>query len=107
MPEDKSNPFAPKTKEELEREEQEKQALEKKIKEVAEAAQSCLSDERFIKYRQAVKAAREGLIDVMKRNSEPDPIKFALFCKACLSKIDAWDMIIELVEKDSKKKIGE
>jgi len=98
------NPFYPKSKQEKDREEKERKDLEERLKAVAETAHTCLSDERFLKYRQAVYEARESLIDMMKRNQEGDPVKFALFCKAALSKIDAWDMIIDMVEKDARRR---
>jgi len=98
------NVFRTKTKEEIKKEEAEKKAIEIKLKKVVEDAQACLSSTVFTKYRESVREAREGLIKLMKMNSEPDPIKFAFFCKACLVKIDAFDMMLEEVEKDSKKK---
>ena len=98
-----NNPFSNKTKEELKKEALEKEALVKKINQVAEDAHACLNSTVFAKYKDSVKEAREGLIKLMKASSEPDPVKFAFLCKACLSKIDAFDMMIEEVEKDSKK----
>lgn len=98
------NLFRTKTKEEIKKEEAEKKAIELKTKKVVEDAQACLSSTVFAKYKESLKVAREGLIKLMKMNSDPDPVKFAFFCKACLSKLDAFDMMLEEVEKDAKKK---
>ncbi len=100
------NPFRVRSKEEIKRAEQEAQELTKKINKVAEDARACLNSGVFAKYRDSVKEAREGLIRLMKMNSDPDPVKFAFFCKACLSKIDAFDMMIEEINKDAKKEIS-
>ena len=101
------NPFKPKTKEDIKREAQEKEELAKKIAQVGENARACLNSFIFAKYKESVKEAREGLITLMKKNTEPDPVKFALFAKACLAKIDAWDQMVEEVERDSKKGVKE
>jgi hypothetical protein len=98
------NVFRTPTKDEIKKREEEKKVIETKLKKVVEDAQACLSSTVFAKYRESVKEAREGLIKLMKINSEPDPVKFAFFAKACLVKIDAFDMMLEEVEKDSKKK---
>lgn len=99
------DPFRNKSKEEIKKEALEKETLVKKITKVTEDAHACLNSTVFAKYRESVKEAREGLIKMMKINPEPDPVRFAFFCKSCLSKIDAFDMMIEEVEKDSKKEI--
>lgn len=100
----KKNPFYNPTKEEIKKDEAERKAIELKNQKVVEDAQACLSSTVFAKYRESLKVAREGLIKLMKMNNEPDPVKFAFFCKACLVKIDAFDMMLEEVEKDSKGK---
>lgn len=97
------DPFRNKDKEELKKEALEKEAIAKKIAKAAEDARECLNSTIFAKYRDSVKEAREGLIWLIKKNAEPDPVKFAFFAKACLSKIDAFDMMLEEIEKDSKK----
>ena len=101
-----NNPFDPISKEEQKRRAQELLDTQNKIKKTVETAAACLIDERFLKYREDVKSAREGLIVVMKQNSDPDPLRFAFMAKACLAKIDVLDMIIDLVEKDLRKGKG-
>ena len=103
---DNLNRFRNKTKDEIKQEALEQAALAKKIATVVDDAHACLNSTVFAKYKESVKEAREGLIKLMKMNAEPDPVKFAFFCKACLSKIDAFDMMIEEVEKDGKKGKG-
>ena len=98
-----NNPFRNLTKEEVKRNEEEARRVELKIKTAVESARACFASTSFAKYRDDVKEAREGLIKLMKLNGETDPIKFAFFCKACLSKIDAFDMMIEEIEKDVKR----
>lgn len=99
-----NNPFDPISKEEQKRRGQELIEIQQKIKKTVQTAAECLSDERFVKYREEVKAAREGLIKIIKQNSDTDPIRFAFLAKACISKVDVLDMIIELVEKDLRRK---
>ena len=97
------DPFRNKDKKELAREAEESKRIADKIARVIEDAQSCLNSTTFAKYRESVKEAREGLIKLMKLSTEPDPVKFAFFAKTCLSKIDVFDMMLDEVEKDSKK----
>lgn len=100
-----NNPFGTVSKEEIKKKEAEAKAVEGKIKKVVEDARACLNSTIFLKYKESAKEAREGLIKLMKINSDIEPLRFAFFAKACLAKIDVFDMILEEPEKDSKKGI--
>ena len=97
------NPFRTKNKEEVAREALEAKRIADSISKTVQDAAACLNSSVFLKYKESVKKSREALIKIMQKSSEPDPVKFAFLCKACLSKIDALDMILDEVEHDSKK----
>lgn len=97
------NVFNTPTKEDIKKAEEEKKLLDQKVKQVAEAARAMLASSDFAKYKETVREAREDMIKLMKLHSGDDPLKFAFFAKSCLSKIDAWDMLSEEIEKDARK----
>ncbi len=99
----KPSPFRTKSKDEIKKEVAEATAIAKKIDKVVKDAQACLASDLFTKYKTSLKEAREGLIKLGKIYAEPDPIKYALFCKTIFTKIDAFDMMLEEIQKDSKK----
>lgn len=99
------DPFRNKSKIEIQKEAEETKKIVAKIARVIEDAKACLNSTTFAKYRESVKEAREGLIKLMKLSTEPDPVKFAFFAKACLSKIDVFDMMLDEVEKDGKREV--
>jgi hypothetical protein len=98
------NPYKKITEEEKLKKEAQQREIEAKIKGTAKLGRECLSDDKFKKYRDSYIQSREMIISLMKQNNESDPIKFAFFCKACLSKLDGMDMLLDLVDKDAKRR---
>ena len=97
------NPFRTPTAEEKKKKEDAERDAKLKLKQAAEDAKALLNSGASDKYRLSQMEARESLIKLMKLNDDPDPLRFAFFAKACLSKIDVLDIILEEVEKDAKK----
>lgn len=98
------DPFSNKSAEEIKKEQEVLHSIQDKINKVYDSARSCLASTDFQKYRESVRQAREDLITLGKLNRETDPVKYAFFCKAIFSKIDAFDMMVEEIEKDAKRR---
>jgi len=95
--------FKAPTKEETEKRDRDLRALEAQTKRVAQLGAECLSDTKFKKYLAEVSALRDRYISAMKEFANPDPVKDAFFLRTCLSKIDVFDMLLDLVKKDIRK----
>ncbi len=99
----RKNPYRPLTPEEKLSQEAVALKIKAEVKAVAELGKKCLDNPLFKKYQDRSKQCKELILKAMKENTEPDPIKYALFMKACISKIDVLDMLLEDITKDAKK----
>ena len=98
------NPYKPLSVEEKLKLENKDKEIESKLKAIAESAKICLDNPVFKVYKDKLIAGRELVIKSMKENTESDPVKYAFFMKACITRIDTLDMLLEVVEKDARKK---
>jgi len=98
------NYFREPTKEEKDKKQAELKSIQDNIKRVAKLGRDCLDDAKFKKYKDEYIILREKLLSLMKTYADPDPIKDAFFLRACISKIDVFDTMIESIKKDAKKK---
>lgn len=98
------NPYKPLSAEEKVKQETKDKEMESKLRAIAEGAKLCLDNPIFKSYKDKLVVGRELIIKSMKENTEGDPIKYAFFMKACITRIDTLDMLLEVVEKDARRK---
>ena len=104
MPKER-NPYSPLSKQEIKEKEQERKNIEAKIKATAEIGSACLSDAKFQKYREEFYKLKDKALKFMANYSDPDPIKDAFLLRAWINKLDVLQMLIDMVEKDTKRRI--
>jgi len=98
------NPYKPLSAEEKLKQENKEKDIELRLKAITDRAKLCLDNPIFKDYKDGLAKGRELIIKSMKENAEGDPVKYAFFMKACITRIDTLDMLLEVVEKDARKK---
>lgn len=101
----KDNPYSPLTEEELKKQEAENKERQARLNEIIQSGKRCLATEDFAQYKKKYIEFREATIKAMYENNDPDPVRFAFFCKGCLAQLNTASLLIDLVEHDANRKL--
>ena len=96
------NPFRRPDKEEIQKREADKRTIETKVKALTDSARTILSLPNSVRYIEQLEMERDNIIKLAIRINEPDPIKFAFFCKAVFSKLGVLYGLLESIERDAR-----
>ena len=91
------------TPKEIERQKREQLLIDRKVKAVINSARKCINSPDFAKYKKLYEDCERFIINKLIENQEADPIKYALFSKACLAKLSGIKMMLDSVVEDAKK----
>ena len=96
------NPFRKPTPDEEAKIAQEKKEIEARVAKVAESARRLLYSQDAEKYRKDLEQSTKEMIKYMIANDSADPVKYAFFCRTCLTKLAAYYDILAMIEKDAE-----
>lgn len=97
--------FFKKTAEQKLNDKKSKEEIRKEIIALTQSAKACLSDVKFKKYEEQYLNSRENIISILERYEEPDPIKYALFCRESLSMLLTLRQLLDSVKVDARDKV--
>jgi hypothetical protein len=97
------NPFRNPDLDEVKKREKTKKEIESRLKTISEIGRRILDSSDGIHYKEELTKQRDAIIKLAMVNTESDPIKYALFCKATFSSLSVLYSLIESVEKDARR----
>ena len=100
------NPYDPVTPEDKAKAEKLKQEQEKARREAEDLANQCLTDEKFVKYRNRYILLEKLTVDRLIEYNDPDPIQFAFNVRRTIDELRQLRLLITSVERDAKKAKG-
>lgn len=96
------NIFGNKTSQEVLKEAKEKAIVAEKTQKISQDAKAILATGIAIKYRDDIDMATKDIVRLMISNTESDPVKFAFFCKTCLSKLSVHYELLDAINRDAE-----
>ena len=104
MPEPRKSPFHKLTMDEMALAEKRARELEKVRNEAEEAANKCLNNKDFVKYRDKYERHKVSIIEHLIDYEEPDPMKYAIAVRVALAKLHQLRLLLHDVTVDNRPK---
>ena len=98
-----SEMFKPKTQKELELREAELSILKLKADDIINNAKKCLSDDKFIKYKEMLKMDERSIIEALFKYEDIDPVKYSFNVRTLLHDLQRARWLVRSVEIDAKR----